>query len=59
MADDKSKTGSPDRDRINLNEDYEVQYWTKALQITPEKLRSVVAAVGNSAQAVREHLGRK
>jgi hypothetical protein len=59
MADDKSKTGSPDRDRINLNEDYEVQYWTKALQITPEKLRSVVEAVGNSAQAVREHLGRK
>ncbi|WP_062351855.1 DUF3606 domain-containing protein [Pseudoxanthomonas mexicana] len=59
MADDKSKTGSPDRDRINLNEDYEVQYWTKALQITPAKLRSVVEAVGNSAQAVREHLGRK
>ncbi len=59
MADDKSKTGSPDRDRINLNEDYEVQYWTKALQITPEKLRSVVEAVGNSADAVREHLGRK
>lgn len=59
MADDKSKTGSPDRDRINLNEDYEVQYWTKALQITPEKLRSVVETVGNSADAVREHLGRK
>lgn len=59
MADDKSKTGSPDRDRINLNEDYEVQYWTKALQITPEKLRSVVEDVGNSADAVREHLGRK
>ncbi|CAN7303801.1 DUF3606 domain-containing protein [Pseudoxanthomonas sp. LjRoot143] len=59
MADDKSKTGSPDRDRVNLNEDYEVQYWTKALQITPEKLRSVVEAVGNSADAVREHLGRK
>jgi Protein of unknown function (DUF3606) len=27
MADDKSKTGAPDRDRINLNEDYELRYW--------------------------------
>lgn len=29
MSDDKSNTGSPDRDRINLSEDFEVQYWTK------------------------------
>ncbi len=31
MSDDKKNTGSPDRDRINVNEDYELQYWTKAL----------------------------
>ena len=34
MADDKRNTGSPDRDRINLSEDYEVQYWTKELGIS-------------------------
>ncbi|MGF7040301.1 hypothetical protein M2273_003561 [Mucilaginibacter lappiensis] len=27
--DDKTKTGSPDRKLINLNENYEVEYWTK------------------------------
>jgi hypothetical protein len=58
MADDKSKTGSPDRDRINLSEDYEVQYWIKELGVSEEKLRSVVQAVGNTAKAVREHLGK-
>ncbi|WP_152904928.1 DUF3606 domain-containing protein, partial [Stenotrophomonas maltophilia] len=26
MSDDKKNTGSPDRDRINVNEDYELQY---------------------------------
>jgi len=27
--DDKTKTGSPDSKFINVNEDYEVAYWTK------------------------------
>jgi hypothetical protein len=57
MADDKENTGSPDRDRINLSEDYEVQYWSKEFQVSPERLRSVVEAVGPTVKAVREHLG--
>ena len=57
MTDDKRNVGSPDRDSINLGEDYEVQYWSKELRVTPERLRSVVEAVGPSVKAVREHLG--
>lgn len=30
--DDKEKTGSPDRDRINVKEDYEVEYWSEKLK---------------------------
>lgn len=56
--DDKKNTGSPDRDRINLNEDYEVQYWTKALGVTAEELRRAVESVGSAANAVRRHLGK-
>lgn len=56
MADDKSKTGSPDRDRINLSEDYEVRYWTKELGVSERELRDAVQAVGNTSKAVREHL---
>jgi Protein of unknown function (DUF3606) len=35
MPDDKKKTGSPDRDRINVNEDYELRDWSKRLGVTP------------------------
>ncbi|MEN5040505.1 DUF3606 domain-containing protein [Stenotrophomonas sp. TWI1149] len=58
MTDDKKKTGSPDRDRINVNEDYEVQYWTKTLDITAAQLREAVKAVGPTSAAVRKHLGK-
>ena len=58
MADDKKQTGSPDRDRINMNEDYEVQYWTQALGVTREQLREAVDAVGPTADAVRRYLGK-
>ena len=58
MADDKKQTGSPDRDRINLNEDYEVQYWTKALGVSADELRAAVNAVGSTSEAVRSHLGK-
>lgn len=56
--DDKSNTGSPDRDRINLEEDYEVRHWTKALGVSEEELRAAVAAAGSTADAVRRHLGK-
>lgn len=58
MTDDKKNTGSPDRDRINVNEDYELQYWTKTLGVSAETLRAAVKAVGPTSAAVREHLGK-
>ena len=58
MSDDKSKTGGPDRARINVNEDYELQYWTKALGVSAEQLRAAVKAVGPTTEAVRRHLGK-
>jgi len=56
MADDKTRTGSPDRDRINMNEDYEVRDWTDSLGVSRERLQEAVDAVGNSADAVRAYL---
>lgn len=58
MTDNKSNTGGQDRSRIALGEDYEVRYWTDALGVTEETLREVVGRVGNSADAVREALGK-
>ena len=56
MADDKKKVGSPDRDRINLSEDYEVRDWSASLGVSEAKLREAVGAVGNGADKVREYL---
>ena len=57
MSDDLRNTGSPDRDRINIHEEHELRYWSEALDITPDQLKSVVAGVGTSVDAVRRHLG--
>jgi len=56
MSDDKSKSGGQDRKRINVNEDYELRDWSKSLNVTPDELKKAVAAVGDSADTVREHL---
>ncbi|MDG9882333.1 DUF3606 domain-containing protein [Pseudomonas putida CSV86] len=58
MADDLNNRGPQDRSRINLSEEWEVQYWTKKFGVTKEKLTEAVKAVGASAEAVQKHLGR-
>lgn len=59
MSDDKSKTGRPDRDRISLSEDYEVEEWSKKFKVTPEELRQAVKKVGSIAKDVEKYLKNK
>jgi hypothetical protein len=54
--DNKSKTGRPDRDRINVNEPYELQDWSKRFGVTPEELKRAVKEAGTSAKDVERHL---
>jgi hypothetical protein len=56
MSDDKSIRGEPDRSRINLNEEYEVKYWTEKFNVTKEQLAVAINKVGNSADDVRRIL---
>ena len=58
MSDDKTKRGSPDRDRIDMNDEDEVRNWTKSLGVSKEELQRAVQAAGNQADKVREFLGR-
>jgi hypothetical protein len=57
MADDKGNRGTPDRQRINTAEPYELRDWAKSLGVSEERLRTAVNEVGNSAEAVRRYLG--
>jgi len=58
MADDLTKRGSPDRDRINVNEDYELRDWARKFGVPPDELKRAVQQVGDRADAVRPHLGK-
>lgn len=58
MADDKGNRGSPDKDRIDMNDPDEVRNWTKALGVSKEELEQAVRAAGNQADKVRRHLGK-
>ncbi len=58
MADNLTNRGSPDRDRINVNEDWEVRDWAQKFHVSEDELRRAVAKVGDRAEAVRQHLGK-
>lgn len=57
MSDDKTRTGGQDRERISLNEDYEVRDWAQRFGVTEKALRDAVARVGDRAEDVRRELG--
>ena len=56
MADDKNQRGSQDLNRINLNEPYEVKYWTKIFGVSEDELRDAVRRVGNSVDDIAQEL---
>lgn len=56
MSDNKQQSGGQDRERINVNQDYELRDWSKSLGVTPERLKEAVQAVGDRAEKVREYL---
>lgn len=58
MSDNLNNRGPQDRSRISLSEKWEVQYWTKELNVTEEQLQQAVKQAGNSVNAVRQHLAK-
>ena len=56
MSDNKANRGSPDRDRIDINDPDEVRNWTQSLGVSREELQRAVQAAGDRADKVREYL---
>jgi hypothetical protein len=59
MADDKTKTRPQDAIRVNVHEDYELEYWSKHFGCTREQLKAAVKKVGVMAKAVEAELKRR
>jgi hypothetical protein len=58
MPDNKSKTGAPDTERINIEQDYERREWSRRLGVSEDELRRVVQQHGTSVKAIKEALGK-
>lgn len=56
MTDDTRKTGNPDRQRVNIHEDYELRDWAEKWGVSREQLMEAVAKVGTQADAVEREL---
>ena len=56
MSDNLKDRGPQDRSRVNVNEDWELRYWTKEFGVSEQQLRDAVKKVGVSADAVRKEL---
>ena len=58
MSDNRKNRAPQETARINLNEEEEVRYWTKALGVTKEQLASVAKSTGLQVDAVRRHFAK-
>lgn len=59
MADDPTKKGLQDRNRVNSNEDYEVRYIAEMLNVTPDEIREAIKKVGNNRNDITEYISSK
>ena len=50
--------GPQDRAKINVQEKYEMDYWSKKFGVTPDQLRNAVKKAGPSAAAVEREIKR-
>ena len=58
MADNKQNIGNPDRSRINVNEEYELNAWCRKFNVNPSQLKKAVKEVGSIASDVEAYLNK-
>jgi hypothetical protein len=58
MSDDLTKKRPLDATRINIHQEYEVNWWCDHFKVTKAQLVAAVKAVGTSAAVVQKHLGK-
>lgn len=58
MSDNKNLTAPQDSSRINVNEDYELRYWSQKFGVSPETLKAAVQNAGVSSSEVEAYLAK-
>lgn len=54
----QSKQQQPRKERIDISHDYAVCAWARHFNVSQKHVKEAVAAVGDDAERVREHLRR-
>jgi hypothetical protein len=58
MADDLKQTGRQDDQRINVDQEHEVGYWSEKLGVSRARLHEAVQAAGPMVKDVQRHLAQ-
>jgi division protein CdvB (Snf7/Vps24/ESCRT-III family) len=56
MSDNKDNRNSPDSRRINVNETYELENWSKKFDLSHQQLQNAVREARTSVQALGQWL---
>ena len=56
MSDDLTKKRPQDASKINLSQQWEIDYWTETLHTSEAKLRIAVSQVGPYVSDVKDYL---
>jgi hypothetical protein len=59
MSSHNVDSGPVDRTRINMNNPFEVRYWSKQLGVSGSQLKAVVKKVGEETDAIRRELATR
>ena len=54
MADDKSKKGKQDRNKVSTSENYEIQYFKDKLKVSSQAVAGAVKATGSNDRKTLE-----
>ena len=57
MPDNLKRRQPEDPKRINVGEEWELDYWSQDFGVTKERLKQAVRAVGPMVADVKRHLG--
>ena len=54
MADNKSKRGSSDRNKVSGSENYEIQYFKEKIGVTSQAVTGAIRATGSNDRKILE-----
>nr|WP_199156764.1 DUF3606 domain-containing protein [Pedobacter sp. ASV2] len=60
MADNKSKKGTQDRNKVSGSENYEIEYFKKKMNVTTQAVTGAIRATGsNDRKTLEDYLKNK